>query len=195
MPGSQFYTRRGDDGTTGLLGPERVPKDDPRLEACGTVDEAQAALGLARAGGCTPRTAQVLLAVQRDLPLLMAELVATGQAGHLLAGRITAAHVDRLEGWIAELEALVPMPRQFVIPGNSLPGAALHLARTVVRRAERLMVHLTDDRRPGNDQLVRYLNRLSSLLFVLALFEDQAAIETHRAEQGNGEPLPYIPGG
>ncbi len=195
MPGSPFYTRRGDDGTTGLLGPERVPKDDPRLEACGTVDEAQAALGLARAGGCTPGTGEILLAVQRDLPLLMAELVATGQAGHLLADRITAAHVDRLERWIAGLEALVPMPRQFVVPGNSLPGAALHLARTVVRRAERLMVHLTGDHRPDNDQLVRYLNRLSSLLFVLALFEDQAATETHRAEQGNGEPLPYIPGG
>ncbi len=183
MPGSQFYTRRGDDGTTGLLGPERVPKDDLRLEACGAVDEAQAALGLARAGGCTPGTAEILLTVQRDLYTLMAELAAAGDAGAAkdaalctpFAGRITAAHVDRLEAWIASLEGRVQGPREFVIPGDSLPGATLHLARTLVRRAERLAVCLAHGGLLTNGQVVCYLNRLSSLLFVLALVEDQQA--------------------
>lgn len=188
MPDSRFYTRRGDNGTTGLLGPGRVPKDDPRLEACGTVDEAQAALGLARAGGCTPGTGEILLAVQHDLSTLMAGLVAAGDADSPLAGGITAAHVDRLEAWIAGLEAQVQPPRQFVLPGDSLPGAALHLARTVVRRAERLAVHLAHEGLLANGQVVRYLNRLSSLLFVLALFEDQAATGRGPTLAREGEP-------
>jgi cob(I)alamin adenosyltransferase len=175
MPDSQFYTRRGDDGTTGLLGAERVHKYDPRPEAYGTVDEAQAALGLVRAGPCTPRTGEILVAIQRRLYLLMAELAAAGDPASPFTGSITAAHVEQLEGWISGLEGQVEMPREFVIPGDSRPGAALHLARTVVRRAERLAVRLADEGSLGNREVVRYLNRLSSLLFVLALYEDQAA--------------------
>ena len=175
MPDSQFYTGRGDDGYTGLLGPERVPKYDPRPEAYGTVDEAQAALGLARAAGCTPLAGEIVLAVQRDLYLLMAELAAAGAADSPFAGSVQAAHVAQLESWLAELEAQVTMPREFVVPGDSGPGAALHLARTVVRRAERRAVRLADDGLLDNGDVVRYLNRLSSLLFVLALFEDQTA--------------------
>jgi cob(I)alamin adenosyltransferase len=175
MEGSQFYTGRGDDGSTGLLGPGRVPKYDLRPETYGTVDEAQAAIGLARAGGCTPATGGVILAVQRQLYTLMAEVAAAGQAhGSPFAGGVTAAHVEQLEGWLAEFGQAVEMPKEFVVPGDSGPGAALHLARTVVRRAERRAARLADDGLLGNEQLVRYLNRLSSLLFVLALFEDQA---------------------
>jgi cob(I)alamin adenosyltransferase len=173
MPKSQFYTRGGDDGYTGLLGPDRVPKYDPRPVAYGTVDEAQAALGLARASGCSPATAEILLAVQRDLYALMAELAAAGDDQSPFAGTITAGHVGQLERWIAELEVQVDMPREFVVPGDSHPGAALHLARTIVRRAERLTVALADDALLGNDQVVRYLNRLSSLVFVLAVAEDR----------------------
>jgi cob(I)alamin adenosyltransferase len=172
---SQFYSRRGDDGYTGILGPERVPKYDPRPEAYGAVDEAQATAGLVRASGCTARTDEILLVVQRALYLLMAELAAAGHADSPFAGRITAAHVDQLEAWIAEVEAQVEMPREFVVPGDSPPGAALHLARTVVRRAERSAVRLHHERLIENDAVVHYLNRLSSLLFVLALFEDQAS--------------------
>jgi cob(I)alamin adenosyltransferase len=179
MPKSQFYTRRGDDGTTGLLGPERVPKYDLRPEAYGTVDEAQAALGLARANGCTPQTAEIVLAVQRDLHQLMAELAAAGDSDSPFAGSITAGHVETLEGWVAAVEAHVQMPREFVVPGDSRAGAALHLARTVVRRAERLAVRLADAGLVGNDFLLQYLNRLSSLLFVLACYEDLLA--THHA--------------
>jgi cob(I)alamin adenosyltransferase len=175
MSGSQFYSRRGDDGCTGLLGPERVPKHDPRPEAYGTVDEAQAVLGLARASSTTPRTKEIVLAVQRDLYDLMAVLAAAGQENSPFAGSITAGHVDQLEGWIAELEERVAMPKEFVIPGDSHPGAALHLARTIVRRAERAAVRLAHDGLLGNHQVLRYLNRLSSLLFVLACDEDSRA--------------------
>jgi cob(I)alamin adenosyltransferase len=175
MADSQFYTRRGDQGCTGLLGPERVPKYDLRPETCGTVDEAQAALGLARASGCTVRAEEVLLLVQRDLYLLMAELVAAGSADSPFADSIATAHVEQLESWIAEFEAQVEMPKEFVVPGDSLPGAALHLARTIVRRAERFVVRLSHEGLLGNDHVIRYLNRLSSLLFALACFEDQIA--------------------
>jgi cob(I)alamin adenosyltransferase len=176
-PNSEFYTARGDDGHTGLLGPERVPKYDLRPEAYGTVDEAQAVLGLARAEGCTSRSGEILLAIQRDLYPLMAELAAAGDADNPFVGSLTAAHVDRLEAWIAELEAHVEMPREFVIPGDSRCGAALHLARTVIRRAERSAVRLAHDDLLTNVQVLRYLNRLSSLLFVLAIFEDRTTTD------------------
>lgn len=172
---SSFYTRRGDDGYTGLLGPERVPKYDPRPEAYGAVDEVQAAIGLARASGITARAAEILLAVQRDLYGLMAELAAAGEAESPFAGKITPQHVVQLERWISELEKQVHMPKEFVIPGDSRAGAALHLARTIARRAERRAVRLAHDGLLGNHQVLRYLNRLSSLLFVLAYSEDQAA--------------------
>lgn len=175
MPDSRFYSGRGDDGYTGLLGPERVPKYDLRPEAYGTVDEAQAAIGLARASGCTSGAGEILLAIQRDLYALMAELAAAGGDGTAFAGSVTAEHLDRLEGWIAQLETQVEVPREFVIPGASRPGAALHLARTVVRRAERHAVRLAHDGVLANRLVIRYLNRLSSLLYVLAIAEDQEA--------------------
>jgi cob(I)alamin adenosyltransferase len=175
MPNSRFYTGRGDDGYTGLLGPERVPKYDLRPEAYGTVDEAQAAIGLARASGCTSQVERILLAIQRDLYTLMAELAAAGSEGSAFAGSVTSEHLDQVEGWIAKAGAQVKMPKEFVVPGDGQSGAALHLARTVVRRAERHAVRLAHDGVLTNRLVVRYLNRLSSLLYVLALAEDQAA--------------------
>ncbi len=189
MPDSLFYTRRGDDGTTGLLGPARVPKHDPRPEAYGAVDEAQAAIGIVRAGGCSKTSAEILLAIQRDLYSLMAELAAAGDEDSPFSGSMTASHVVQLETWLAQVEAGVEMPREFVIPGDSWPGAALHVARTVVRRAERSVVRMTDDGLLGNQEVLRYLNRLSSLLFVLAIYEDQnasAATLTLAREERNG---------
>jgi cob(I)alamin adenosyltransferase len=175
MPDSRFYTGRGDDGYTGLLGPERVPKYDLRPEAYGTVDEAQAAIGLARASGCTSQVERILLAIQRDLYTLMAELAAAGSEGSAFAGSVTSEHLDQVEGWIAKAGAQVKMPKEFVVPGDSQSGAALHLARTVVRRAERHAVRLAQEGVLANRLVIRYLNRLSSLLYVLALAEDQAA--------------------
>jgi cob(I)alamin adenosyltransferase len=118
--------------------------------------------------------AEIVLAVQRELYDLMAELAAGGDEDSPFAGCITAGHVARLEDWLAEFEARVEMPREFVVPGDSLTGAALHLARTVVRRAERRAVRLADEGLLANGQVLRYLNRLSSLLYVLALAEDGA---------------------
>ena len=178
-PPSRWYSGTGDDGYTGLLGPERVPKYDPRPEAYGTVDEAQAAIGLARAAGCSPEAGSVLAEVQRTLVSLMAELAAAGTAAGAaespFAGQITAAHVAQLEAWLAAAEGAVQPLRGFVVPGDSLPGAALHLARTVVRRAERHAARLLHGGLLGNEQVLHYLNRLSSLLFVLAVAEDERA--------------------
>ena len=178
MPHSELYTGRGDDGFTGLLGPERVPKHDLRPEAYGTVDEVQAVLGIARACGCTQATAEVLLSIQKDLHRLMAELAGAGGEDSPFAGSIAPEHVGRLEDWVAEAEARVELPRVFVVPGDSKPGAVLHHARTVARRAERRVVHLAHEGFLPNDDLIRYLNRLSSLLFVLACAEDQAVAGT-----------------
>jgi cob(I)alamin adenosyltransferase len=174
MRDSHFYTRRGDNGYTGLLGPERVPKYDPRPEAYGSTDEAQAAMGLARASNCTVRTGEILLGIQRDLYTLMAELAAAGDADSPFRRGIGPGDVEKLESWIAEYEGRVEMPAEFVVPGDSQPGAALHLARTMTRRAERLVVRLVHDGLLDSGHVLPYLNRLSSLLFVMAVFEDQA---------------------
>lgn len=172
MPKSQFYTRRGDDGYTGLLGPDRVPKYDIRPEAYGTVDEAQAILGLVRVSDCSARTNEMLFAIQGELYTLMAELAAAGDEDSPFAGSLTGAQIDQMEAWLAEVEAQVDMPMEFVIPGDSRAGAALHMARTVIRRAERLVARMHHEELLANERVLRYLNRLSSLLFVLALLED-----------------------
>lgn len=171
-PSSRWYSGRGDDGTTGLLGPGRVPKFDLRPATCGAVDEAQAAIGLARAAGCAPDVCSVLLAVQADLSALMAELAAAGTEDGQFPAQISAAHITQLETWLAGVEAAIDPPRTFVLPGSTLPGAALHLARAVVRRAEREAVRLLDSGLLSNPHVLRYLNRLSSLLFLLACAED-----------------------
>jgi cob(I)alamin adenosyltransferase len=168
-----FYTGKGDDGTTGLLGKGRVPKDDARIEAVGTLDESSAALGLARASAHDERCGPLLLQAQRDLYHLMAEVAASPDH----AGQFRFAH-ERV-GWLEqEIEALgrsVDMPGEFIIPGDSPGGAALSVARAVVRRAERRLVELLDGQESANPAMLQYINRLSSLLFVLELIENQTA--------------------
>lgn len=170
---AKFYTGTGDDGTTGLLGEGRVPKQHPIPETVGTVDEATAALGMARAACQAEQSAEILLAVQRDLYHLMAELAATPENAQRFR-KIDCGRVGWLEKQIDELEKVVEMPREFIVPGDSLAGAALALARTVVRRAERRVAQLIHDGMAENVELLRYLNRLSSLCFVLELLENQA---------------------
>lgn len=168
-----FYTRKGDQGYTDLLG-GRVPKYAPRPETYGTLDEATSAIGLARALAASPRTKQILVQVQRDLYVMMAEL-AFAPGVEQQRYHITAEHVQRVERETDQLTAEVPLGRHFILPGDSVAGAALDLARTVVRRAERLVAKLYHDGEVHNDQLLPYLNRLSSLLFILARFEDREA--------------------
>lgn len=161
----KIVTRTGDDGTSALVGGERRPKCDERFEAIGAVDELNAALGVA-AVGATGKLAAILAAVQNDLFDLGADLATPG-TGHAL--RIAAAHVARIE---AEAEALnrgLPALTSFVLPGGTALGAALHVCRTVCRRAERAMVRLDRVRQePVNAAALVYINRLSDLLFIAA---------------------------
>jgi len=169
-----FYTTKGDDGTTNLLGEGRVTKYHARIEAVGTLDESTAALGLARAQCRDLHTAPILLEAQRDLYKLMAEVAATPENAESFHF-IDVARVAWLEGQTDACSALVDMPKEFILPGDSLAGAALSLARTIVRRAERRVVELFDAGEVRNPNLQRYLNRLSSLCFVLELLENKAA--------------------
>ncbi len=170
---TKWYTTTGDDGYTGILGRERVPKYDERPQAYGTVDEASAVLGLARAQAQDARVRRHLLVVQRDLYHLMADLAIVPEA----VTRPPWLAVERL-AWLEqatdELGAEVEMPRAFVVPGDSVGGARLDVARAVVRRAERLVAWLTHKGEVRDETPLKYLNRLSSLLFVLARIEDKA---------------------
>jgi cob(I)alamin adenosyltransferase len=169
---TRFYTRTGDDGTTGLLGEGRARKDAPRLEAVGTLDEANAALGLARSICQAPQSPELLLTAQRDLYNLMAEVAATPENADKFR-MIDASRVDWLETQIKTLEQTVQPTNEFIVPGDCLSGAALDLARTVVRRAERRITSLHLAGELENSDLLPYLNRLSSLCFVLELLENQ----------------------
>ena len=163
-------TKTGDAGTTALLFNRRVPKSDPRVETCGSVDELNAALGLARA---TTRDRQVqarLLRIQQELVALMGELAThpDDRAGYRKSGfpRVRARPTARLGRWVLALEAQGTTFKGWAMPGGSLPGAAFDLARTACRRAERRVCAL-----PGggeNPEIVRYLNRLSDLLWLMA---------------------------
>jgi cob(I)alamin adenosyltransferase len=185
----KIYTRTGDDGTTGLLYGGRIRKDAPIMQVTGTVDEVQAAMGMARAeaepGSELDETLTVL---ERELYVLMAE-VATDPANRskLVAGTtlVTEAMVEALEERIDGLIARVSMPTEFVVPGANRASAALDLSRTIVRRAERLLV--TD---PIEGSLVgRYLNRLSDLLWALARWaEGQDHLLARGAPRRAGAP-------
>ncbi|MFZ6030544.1 MAG: cob(I)yrinic acid a,c-diamide adenosyltransferase [Chloroflexota bacterium] len=171
---NRFYTRTGDDGYTGLLGEGRAAKDDLRIEAVGSIDEATAALGFGRATSQAEQTACLLLTIQRDLYGLMAEVAATPENAARFR-TIDAARVAWLETQTDEIGAAVDMPREFIVPGDSTAGAAMALARTAVRRAERRVVQLFHADGLENTALLHYLNRLSSLCFVLELLENRAA--------------------
>lgn len=167
----RFYTTDGDDGTTGLLGKGRVKKYHPQPEAYGDVDEAQAVLGVARAAMQDGKAAAVVLQVQRHLYQLMAELAATPEAAEQFRV-IGAEQVGWLETQTDAFGARLELPGEFTVSGDSAAGAALDVARTVVRRAERHVVRLRDEDLLQNDYLIQYMNRLSSLLFVLSRYED-----------------------
>lgn len=169
-----LYTRSGDDGTTGLLGEDRVSKDHPRIEALGALDEASAALGLARASCLAPQTPPILRKVQRDLYKLMAEVAATPENADKFQG-IDAASVTWLEEQADAINKQVSLPKAFILPGDTPSGAALSLARAVIRRAERRVTELFTLEELSNPELLRYINRLSSLCFVLELLENQTA--------------------
>ncbi|HYD09215.1 MAG TPA: cob(I)yrinic acid a,c-diamide adenosyltransferase [Acidimicrobiales bacterium] len=168
----KIYTRKGDDGTTGLYFGGRVRKDDPAPRAYGAVDEAQAFLGVARAeaerGG---ELDELLLRIERDLYVCMAELATSADNRHKLGELITDEQVASLEPIIDDLMARFPMPTEFVLPGQTRTAAALDVARTVVRRAERESLAVA----PDDSRVVAYLNRLSDLLWAAARWQEAEA--------------------
>jgi cob(I)alamin adenosyltransferase len=173
----RIYTRKGDDGTTSLWYGGRVTKTDPRTEAYGAVDEANAALGTARAlcGDEDAALADDLLRLQRELFVVGAELATSPEAAERLedgVSRVTDEMVKSLEPIIDRYMDQVNLPPQFVIPGGTLLSAQLDVARTTIRRAERRVVALRDGGGLASEAVLRYLNRASDLAFALARFAD-----------------------
>lgn len=176
----RIYTKTGDDGTTGLLYGGRISKADPAAETYGTVDETVADLGVARALTDNPVLQGILLEVQRGLFVAGADLATNPAQRRKLTPEVSLV----TEGMVARLEALIdqtveehPLPEEFVVPGASPVSAALDVARTTCRRAERRAVELREAGREVNPQAAMYLNRLSDLLFVLARWQ------SHRPEE------------
>ncbi len=166
-----IVTRHGDRGETSLLYGGRVPKDDLHTEAYGALDEAISALGLARALCSDPSRARRLLDLQRDLFTVGAELATASADRHKLEkhfATVSPAMVEALDAEVGDLEARVGLPKGFVIPGGTPVAAAIDLARTFVRRAERRTVTLERAGGLANTEVLRYLNRCSDLLFMLA---------------------------
>jgi cob(I)alamin adenosyltransferase len=173
----KIYTRTGDEGTTGLLGGGRVSKSDRRLSVYGTIDEVNAVLGVARSAGMSSRCDEVLLRLQGEMFHLGAEL-ATPQNAHSAAEVLQDEVIAELEAVIDALEKGLPPLKAFILPGGSPAAAALHLARCVCRRAERELVALSEHEQV-RPLVLKYVNRLSDLLFVLA--------RTANAEAGIGD--------
>lgn len=168
---NKFYTSTGDDGYSGLLGEGRVPKWHPRIELVGTIDEATSSLGLARAFCKAPESGPLLINIQRDLYHMMAECAATHENANKFRV-VDETRVEWIEKQIDVLSSKVQSPDGFIVPGDSPAGAALAVARTVIRSAERRLAKLWFEGEIENQNLLKYLNRLSSLCFVLELLEN-----------------------
>lgn len=181
--GARVTTRTGDDGYTGLLGGDRVPKWDPRLDTNGTLDEATSALGLARALTTDPEIAATVLSLQHDLYLVMGELATPPEHYEQVNLRVTEDQVGKLDERIEHFKQVVAIGNVFVIPGGSVASGALDLARAIVRRAERAVAKLLHDRVIENVNVLHYLNRTSDLLFILARVEEGGAGATARRER------------
>ncbi len=178
---ARVTTRTGDTGTTSLFGKPRVSKTDPRIEALGDLDEAQSAIGVARA--MTPRShlGRELLELQRGLYVAMSEVATPAEDLARLGQRLDAEALSRLDGVIATVRGQAPIEGRFVIPGETALSAAVDHARTVARRAERRVVECVEAGLVAGDILIPWLNRLSDLLFVLA-----------RASEGTAHPAKTV---
>lgn len=171
----KIYTKRGDDGTTGLLYGGRIAKDDPRTEVYGTLDETVSALGLARAGGLVPRVEEIVVRIQREMFVAGAQLATSPEnQGKLQEGvsKVTSGMTERCEQDIDALLEEHPLPQEFILPGATPGSAGLDVARSTVRRAEREAVALSHSDHAPDPEVIRYLNRVSDLLFALARYEE-----------------------
>jgi len=170
----KIYTRTGDRGDTSLFGGQRVPKDALRIEAYGTVDELNSVLGIVRADNAEPALDATLQRIQDELFVLGADLATPRSLEKKGVRRIAHTEADRLEQEIDRFEADLKPLKSFILPGGSPVAARMHFARTVCRRAERIVVRLSRNEDIGDDITI-YLNRLSDLLFVLARYANHAA--------------------
>ncbi len=165
---AKVYTKTGDDGTTGLVGGNRVKKYDPRLEAYGTIDELNAAIGLLRSMDISTDVAAILIQIQNKLFNIGSRLASDEKGDAFTAGlAITEANIKVLENAIDEYEKQLPGFKGFVLPGGELAAAQSHVARTICRRAERRIVEFSENN-PVQPEIIQYVNRLSDFLFTLA---------------------------
>ena len=171
----KIYTKKGDDGTTGLLFGGRVSKDDIRTEVYGTLDETVSALGIARAAGLVPRIEEIAIRLQREMFIVGAEL-ATGEGNESKldpgVSKVTPDMAEEAERDIDELLAAHPLGKEFLLPGEVMSAAALDLARSILRRAERQAVSMDRAGLIKDPEVLRYLNRASDLLFACARYEE-----------------------
>lgn len=178
---NRVYTRAGDDGTTALVGGQRVPKDSLRIEAYGTVDELNSVVGVAIASNVSPRLVEPLQTIQQVLFNLGSQLALdAADAGRIELPSVTMEHVSRLEKLMDEWNDELPDLKSFVLPGGTVASAQLQVARTVCRRAERVILALRREE-AVEPQVIAYVNRLSDLLFVAARVEN--------ADKGEAEVL------
>jgi len=178
---NRVYTRAGDDGTTALVGGQRVPKDSIRIEAYGTVDELNSVVGVAIASNVSPRLVEPLQTIQQVLFNLGSQLALdAADAGRIELPSVTMEHVSRLEKLMDEWNDELPDLKSFVVPGGTVASAQLQVARTVCRRAERVILALRREE-AVEPQVIAYVNRLSDLLFVAARVEN--------ADKGEAEVL------
>ena len=175
---AKVSTKLGDGGYTSLWGSQRVAKYDPRPEAYGTLDEASSALGLARATATQQRVKEEVYALQQDLYVMMAELATPEEDYERSSYKIGVSHVERVEALLEDLKSQTELPRKFVTPGDTLAGSALDLARTVIRRAERIVARIVHDGEISNPEVLRYLNRLSDVVWVLGRYEEERSPRT-----------------
>lgn len=171
----KIYTRKGDDGTTGLLYGGRIDKDDARTEVYGTLDETVSALGLGRAGGLTQRVEEIVVRIQREMFVVGAQLATSSENQHKLqpgVSKVTDEMTKRCETDIDELLAEHPLPGEFILPGATNGSAGLDVARSTVRRAERQAVAIDRAGLLPDPEVLKYLNRVSDLLFALARYEE-----------------------
>jgi cob(I)alamin adenosyltransferase len=171
----KIYTKKGDDGTTGLLYGGRISKDDIRAEVYGTLDETCSALGVARAAGLVPRVEEIVVRLQRELFVTGAELATSEDNRAKLQPGVSKVTPDMTERAEAEIDALLeehPLPQEFILPGETPGSAGLDLARSTVRRAERQTVAMNRAGLLGDPEVLRYVNRVSDLLFALARYEE-----------------------
>jgi len=174
MSGFRKFSKAGDLGYTSLLKGQRVPKYDPRVEAYGVLDEAVSALGLAKALSKNKKIKEIISTIQKELYGLCSELATAPEDYHEAPFKISENHTKKVERFIDEFLEKKPLPSRFIIPGETPASAALDLARTIVRRAERRIHKLLHDGVIRNVEIGKYLNRVADLIFTLARFEEES---------------------